>query len=107
MGVTEVRGPGQPALAIRERNGEPARLTDGWVAPGGRVWGAYVHGLFDSDAFRRAFLASIGQVRGLSPPDGGNFSWQAFQEEQLDRLAETVRRHLDMAKIRTLLRAAF
>jgi adenosylcobyric acid synthase len=103
MGVTEVKGPGQPALAIRERNGQPVRLTDGWVGPGGRVWGAYVHGLFDGDAFRRAFLDNISQACGVARSDSPDLSWQAFQEEQLDRLAETVRLHLDMAKIRTLI----
>ncbi|MDI6853051.1 MAG: cobyric acid synthase [Deltaproteobacteria bacterium] len=107
MGVTEIQGPGQPALAVTERNGQPVRLTDGWVAPNGRVWGAYVHGLFDNDAFRRAFLDKVSRERGVARSDNSDLSWQSFQEEQLDRLAQTVRRHLDMEKIRALLSQAF
>jgi adenosylcobyric acid synthase len=102
LGVTEVQGPGRPALAITSRNGQPVEFTDGWVSPEGRVWGVYVHGLFESDAFRRAFLQELRQARGLAAVDGPELSWQAFQEEQLDRLAQEVRRHLDLAKIRAL-----
>lgn len=75
----------------------------GWVSPGGLVWGAYVHGLFDRDAFRRAFLHDLSQACGITAADNASLSWMAFQEEQLDQLAEAVRRRLDMAKIRTLI----
>jgi adenosylcobyric acid synthase len=102
MGVTEVQGPGRPALLIKERHGQPAESTDGWVSPEGRVWGVYVHGLFERDPFRRAFLQELRRARGLTVAAGPELSWQAFQEEQLDRLAQVVRRHLDLAKIRAL-----
>ncbi len=102
LGVTEVQGSGQPAFAITSSNGQPVQLTDGCVSPDGRVWGTYVHGLFDSDRFRRAFLQEIRQARGLFAAGGRELSWQAFQEEQLDRLAEVVRSHLDLSKIRAL-----
>jgi adenosylcobyric acid synthase len=78
------------------------QLADGWVDSNRRVWGTYLHGLFDSDQFRRAFLHEIRRARGVASAGGPEFSWQAFQEEQLDRLAEVVRRHLDLAKIRAL-----
>lgn len=102
LGVTDIKGPGRPALAITSRNGQPVESTDGWVNPEGRVFGAYVHGLFESDPYRRAFLQELRQTRGLGTADGPELSWQAFQEEQLDRLAAEVRRHLDLAKIRAL-----
>ena len=57
MGVTETRGEGQPAFEIISRNGQPLTVADGWVSPDRRVWGTYLHGLFDNDKFRRVFLA--------------------------------------------------
>ena len=102
LGVTDITGPGRPALAITSKNGQPVDFTDGWVSPEGRVWGVYVHGLFESDAFRRAFLQELRQARGLTAADGPELAWQVFQEEQLDRLAQEVRRHLDLAKIRAM-----
>ncbi|MBI4642916.1 MAG: cobyric acid synthase, partial [Deltaproteobacteria bacterium] len=56
MGVTEPRGQGQPAFEISSRNGMPVSVQDGWVSPDRRVWGTYLHGLFDNDDFRRGFL---------------------------------------------------
>lgn len=102
LGVTEITGPGRPALAVTSRNGRPVQATDGWVSPEGRVWGVYVHGIFDCDAFRRAFLQELRQARGLGAAADPELDWQAFQEEQLDRLAQEVRRRLDLAKIRAL-----
>ena len=59
MGVTEAQGEGQPAFEIVSRNGRPLKVADGWVAPDRRVWGTYLHGLFDNDGFRRVFLQEL------------------------------------------------
>ncbi|PIE68985.1 MAG: cobyric acid synthase CobQ [Deltaproteobacteria bacterium] len=67
----------------------------------GNVWGAYVHGLFDSDAFRRHILDGLRQSKGLAPK--GRVVAAYTVEEGLDRLAEAVREHLAWDKIRALL----
>ncbi len=59
MGVTEPRGEGQPAFEIISRNGQPLKVADGWVSPDHRVWGTYLHGLYDNDGFRRVFLQEL------------------------------------------------
>ncbi|MEW6388214.1 MAG: cobyric acid synthase [Thermodesulfobacteriota bacterium] len=101
MGVTEPRGEGRAALEIIDRNGEPVQVADGWRSPDGRVWGTYLHGLFDNDGFRRAFLGELVQEhRDTVAPV---WSFRTFQEEQLDRLADLLRQHLDLAKIRELI----
>jgi adenosylcobyric acid synthase len=103
MGVSAPRGEGQPAFEIISRNGESLKVADGWVSPGRRVWGTYLHGLFDNDGFRRAFLDELREVRqdgAMSCPD---MSYQDFQETQLDRLADLLRHHLDIAQIKTML----
>ncbi len=53
LGRTSGPGAERPWLRIEDK-------PDGAVSPDGRVLGSYVHGLFQSDAFRRAFLARLG-----------------------------------------------
>ena len=64
--------------------------------PDGRVWGSYVHGLFDSDHMRDALIA---WNRGSE--DGGalsSFSYQAFKEHNYNLLADTVEKQVDVEK---------
>jgi adenosylcobyric acid synthase len=103
MGVTESQGPGQPAFEIVNRNGGPLNMADGWVSPDQRIWGTYLHGLFDNDEFRRVFLTELRQERPADPMLSPAMSYQNFQESQLDRLADLLRRHLDMAHIKSML----
>jgi adenosylcobyric acid synthase len=99
MGVSEPTGEGQPAFEIISRNENPLRLADGWVSPDRRIWGTYLHGLFDNDGFRRAFLEEMRDNRAVPKTTPEALSYQEFQEAQLDRLAKLLRRHLDIASI--------
>jgi adenosylcobyric acid synthase len=103
LGVTEPHGPGQPAFEIVTRNGIPLNVADGWVNPDQRIWGTYLHGLFDNDAFRRAFLEELRQEQPTNPASSPAMSYQNFQEAQLDRLANLLRRHLDVAHIKSMI----
>ena len=106
MGVTETQGEGQPAFEIVSRNGRPLKVADGWVSPDRRVWGTYLHGLFDNDGFRRVFLQELQRTRpGLdaAAPATSYETYEKFQEAQLDRLADLLRRHLDMAQIKAMI----
>lgn len=71
----------------------------GYGVPG-RVWGCYLHGLFDADPFRRWWLNTLRVRKGLSPLDQGT---PYSLEPALDRLADVVRQNLDMPRIRSLL----
>ena len=64
-----------------------------------RVWGSYLHGIFDADAFRHALLAGLRAEFGLSPAAGAAFGIGP----ELDRLADAVEAALDMAAIEALL----
>jgi adenosylcobyric acid synthase len=103
MGVTEPRGKGQPAFEIISRNGKPLKVADGWVSPDRRVWGTYLHGLFDNDGFRQGFLEELRNAHPAGARVCPELSYQNFQEAQLDRLAELLRRHLDIAQIKTMI----
>jgi adenosylcobyric acid synthase len=103
MGETRPRGEGRPAFEIISRNGMPVSVGDGWVSAGHRVWGTYLHGLFDNDEFRRGFLAEISQTPVQTGEASPALSFRDFQETQLDRLAELMRQHLDMDRIRAMI----
>ncbi|HVL07447.1 MAG TPA: cobyric acid synthase [Acidimicrobiales bacterium] len=62
----------------------------------GRFSGTTLHGLFEDDGFRAAFL-------GIEP---SGVSFAAAREAQLDRLADMLEAHLDLAAIETLLKEA-
>lgn len=67
----------------------------------GSIWGTYLHGVFDVDGFRRAFLNDLRGRKGLQPLAGSGTRYDI--EPALDRLAETVRASLDMQRVRGLL----
>jgi adenosylcobyric acid synthase len=69
---------------------------DGACAFGRRpVYGTSLHGCFESDAFRRAFLIEVARLRGASFRPAAT-SFAAAREQQLDRLGDLVEQHLDM-----------
>jgi adenosylcobyric acid synthase len=103
MGVTETQGEGGPAFEIISRNGQPLKVADGWVSPDRRVWGTYLHGLFENDGFRRDFLQELREHRPNPPAAAPGLTYHRFQEAQLDRLADLLRRHLDMARLTTMI----
>jgi adenosylcobyric acid synthase len=86
VGATEYLQDAEPFAVLD--TGEP----DGCVS--GQITGTYLHGIFDDDAFRHAFLTS---VRGAAPAQLN--SWKAQREESLNRLARTVRESLDIDRI--------
>jgi len=60
----------------------------------GLVWGTYLHGLFDADAFRRWFVDRLRMRRALPPL--GRIIAAYDLEPALDRLADVVRAGLDI-----------
>ncbi|WP_078128677.1 cobyric acid synthase [Leptospira alexanderi] len=60
----------------------------------GKIWGTYIHGIFDKDEFRRKYLDQIRIRKGKPPLINIQFSYDL--EKSLDRLAEHVRRSLNM-----------
>ncbi len=68
---------------------------------GGRIWGTYLHGVFDADRFRRWFIDRLRVRRGLEPIT--EVSCRYDIEPVLDRLAEVVRRSLRMDEVYRLM----
>lgn len=73
--------------------------TTGQDCAEGRVWGTYVHGLFDDDAFRHSFLKFARQRCGLAPAQAYALV-TAHREGRIDRWAGHLRQSLNMKIIR-------
>nr|WP_330386222.1 cobyric acid synthase [Oribacterium sp. KHPX15] len=69
------------------------------------VLGTYVHGFFDSDELRKAFLDIFYRKKGINPDkiEISERSYREFKEEQYDKLAAILRDSLDMEKIYSMI----
>jgi len=91
------RGEGTPAwvhlddVAGAEEEGavEPDRAV---------VLGTSLHGLFEADAFRAAFLTEVGRPRGKTFVPAG-LCFAAAREAQIDALADLLEAHLDLDRL--------
>jgi adenosylcobyric acid synthase len=99
MGRTILGDAASPFLDVRQPN-ESSYRPDGAMSPDARVLGTYVHGLFDAPVFRRCFLNSIRERRGLPPlePTAG-----PSLDDHLDQWADFVDRHLDVSRIEAII----
>ncbi|VDZ86640.1 Cobyric acid synthase [Kluyvera intermedia] len=77
--------------------------VDGAVSDDGQVFGTYLHGLFDSDAFTRALVNGLRERKGLAALDS-DFHYARYKAQQFDILAESMRQHIDIEKIYTIMR---
>jgi len=100
MGRTEGTLPA-PLFRISQRGGQAVREFDGAEASGGRVWGTYIHGIFDSPGFRRTFVDGLRAARGWPPLRP---SAPADSDAELDKLAAHVRANVDLDRIHRIRR---
>jgi adenosylcobyric acid synthase len=85
-------------LACRD---EPSNTNrDGCVSSDTRIFGTYLHGIFEEDSFRHQFLTAARGFHRLSPPCDVN-PWKQLREDSLNRLAHAVESALDMRTIFT------
>ena len=83
MGYTDGRDCARPMVDLDGR-------LDGAISKEGNVRGCYLHGLFTSDAYRKALLKTL----GFDASDTS--SYRGGVEEALDELAEVIETHLDV-----------
>jgi adenosylcobyric acid synthase len=73
--------------------------ADGAIDESGRVWGTYVHGIFDDDNFRHHFLKNARRRYGLDPALD-YVCVSAQRQARINRWADHLRASLDMNLIR-------
>jgi cobyric acid synthase len=84
-----------PAFVDEDGEAQGARTADGMI------WGCYLHGVFDADDFRRAFLDRLRIRRGMTPLQQVVAPYDL--ETALDRLAQRVREYLPIERIYSLM----
>ncbi|NLM46567.1 MAG: cobyric acid synthase [Firmicutes bacterium] len=93
-GQSERKAGCRPAFLLQDGR------EDGAVAAGGLIWGTYLHGFFDSPAFRRAWLNMLRRRRGWQPLGEAA---EAERSRRFDCLADAVEAALDLQAIYDLL----
>ena len=95
MGQTQPFGSAQPSPLLHLSDGR----QDGYLVDN-KCMGTYVHGILDNAPFVDFLLQPFAEK--LSQTDA-SFDYQAFKEEQYDKLADHVRQHVDMQRIYQIL----
>ncbi len=85
---------GRPVLRLDVGHDRGVEAENGSAS----IWGAYLHGLFDADEFRRWFIDRLRVKQGLQPLGAVQVRYDL--EPALDRLADVVREHLDVDRMK-------
>lgn len=97
MGETQADADAKPVLRIMRRGDEDAHGFDGVQLKDGRIWGTYLHGLFDAASFRRRLLQNFRP--DLEVGEGQPETIDAFRDRQYGLLAAHLSEHLDLARL--------
>ncbi len=87
----------RPLFIITKRGRADVHMSEGAVSANGRVLGTYIHGLFHNDGLRQGLLAPFLEGKGLPPPVSTPYA--LVLEQNLEVLAETVSKGLDMDRL--------
>jgi len=99
LGETTYHVGSKPVFELRRNHVHRAVITDGAQSADSRIWGTYVHGVFDHDAFRHALLRNARMACSLNPVENLAFP-SAERQRKIDRLADAVEGALDINAIR-------
>jgi adenosylcobyric acid synthase len=96
MGKTDYTDAPRPFARIFRRGDSDVDIQDGCVSEGGRVFGTYLHGIFDNHRFRDIYLNGIRSEKGMQ------LQWQETRQpvcDPFDLLSSHMEQHLDMARL--------
>ncbi len=96
MGVTTLEDDVRPFSRIFRRGDATLVIEDGAVSPDGRVFGTYLHGIFENDSFRDSYLNVIRHEKGMPLGDG---DLKQPLQDPFDQLAEQFERYLDLPRM--------
>ncbi len=94
MGRTESAG------GVRSFFQKPDGSCDGAVSEKGNVYGTYLHGIFENDNLRGAFLRYLRARKGIVQKPSGSFELE--RERQYDRIADCLEESLDMDAVMSI-----
>lgn len=89
MGTTENLGEAIPMISLEDGR------TDAYMTKDGRVWGSYLHGIFDNEDLVFALVQDIMKEKGINPAEN-HLSIAEYKEIQYNKLADLIRNSLNM-----------
>ncbi len=100
--TTFTRSIEQHPFYITERANQVCNAEEGTLSEDGTIFGTYIHGIFDQDEFRRSILNALRLHKGL-PALQNTRNVYAEKQRSYDALADTVRAHFNLAKLREIM----
>lgn len=96
-GTTTLRGEedNSPFL-LTESSGQGVNLPEGAISQSGQVFGTYLHGIFDNDAFRRQVLNNLREAKGWEHIELPTVETNLLKEEAFNKLAQGVRENINL-----------
>jgi adenosylcobyric acid synthase len=99
MGITTRTGDSDSVIpAIALENGR----MDGLERADGLVFGTYLHGIFDNESLTRQLLTRLAAKKGITLQNPQE-SVASYKERQYDKLADLVRKSMDMNRVYEIL----
>jgi len=90
---------------ITDRNNTPVKIKDGAVSANGKIWGTYIHGIFDNDEFRTEFLNEMRITKGL--PFQGVIRFKDKKDENIKTLARVINESIDLPGLYEIIKLDF
>jgi adenosylcobyric acid synthase len=97
IGVTKLIEPSLPIEPLLQIQSNQNERNEG--LKGDRVWGIYLHGLFESAAVRQALT----ELANISGHHSAAVSWQVHQANLYNQMADLLEANLDLTAIRRYL----
>ena len=102
MGISEKIAECGSVIKISEEGKESVFKEEGSYV--GNVCGTYLHGFFDTMSVRDAFTKLLYTRKGLeSKMPEKSTSYEAYKEQQYEKMAEVLREHIDIRQIYEIL----
>ena len=92
MGRTTNLGEAVPMIELSDGR------TDAYMTKDGRIWGSYLHGIFDNEEMVFGLVHDIMREKGITPGEN-HLSVAEYKEIQYNKLADLIRNSLDMEQI--------
>jgi adenosylcobyric acid synthase len=110
MGRTELPDSDLAAAAIQDLTAGDdfvATRSEGIYLDEGKLWGSYLHGLFDSGAFRLEYLSGLRPdlefaAKGEDNQLGAAEDFDAYKQRQYDRLGKHIEANINMEQLISL-----
>jgi len=96
MGKTTHLGTPRPFARIFRRGETYVTIEDGTVSNDGRVFGTYLHGIFDNELFREVYLNGIRLEKGMPQR---RRSHNVAADDPFDQFAGHLEKHLDIRQL--------